>query len=121
MTAQEKARARGLVSAALKRGDLVRGPCEQCGADPAEGHHDDYAKPLDVRWLCNPHHREHHREMREGPTLSPALRDKVRVCLELDIPPERISKVFRISKQRVFNIKRINAAIDADKAEQAVS
>jgi hypothetical protein len=33
-----------------------------CGEPEAQAHHDDYAKPLDVRWLCNKHHREHHGE-----------------------------------------------------------
>ena len=45
---------------AIARGDLVRQPCEVCGALPVEAHHDDYSKPLDVRWLCPTHHREHH-------------------------------------------------------------
>lgn len=45
---------------AIARGRLVRRPCEVCGAFPVEAHHDDYSQPLNVRWLCLPHHREHH-------------------------------------------------------------
>lgn len=42
---------------ALKRGKLDRGPCEQCGiTSNVESHHDDYSKPLDVRWFCSIHH-----------------------------------------------------------------
>lgn len=34
--------------------------CETIG----EAHHDDYSKPLDVRWLCKLHHEElHHKEI----------------------------------------------------------
>ncbi len=47
---------------AVKTGRLKRLPCEVCGKEPAEGHHDDYSKPLDVRWLCKPHHDDHHRQ-----------------------------------------------------------
>lgn len=46
---------------AIERGDLVRQPCEVCGGTHVEAHHDDYAKPLDVRWLCPTHHKAHHR------------------------------------------------------------
>lgn len=56
----EKVRARVAVSKALAAGQLVRGPCEVCGAAHVEGHHDDYSKPLVVRWLCPLHHREEH-------------------------------------------------------------
>ena len=43
---------------ALKSGELVRQPCEVCGDPDSEAHHEDYSKPLEVRWLCKPHHRE---------------------------------------------------------------
>jgi hypothetical protein len=44
----------------IRKGLLIRQPCEACGALKVEAHHDDYNKPFDVRWLCGEHHREHH-------------------------------------------------------------
>lgn len=34
--------------------------CEVPGCDRSDvhGHHDDYSKPLEVRWLCPAHHAE---------------------------------------------------------------
>lgn len=57
----EKARARRAVNHAVAAGRLERQSCERCGTTNAEAHHDDYTKPLDVRWLCRPHHMELHR------------------------------------------------------------
>lgn len=45
---------------AIRDGKLIRHPCEVCGAK-AQAHHDDYSKPLDVRWLCSTHHAEWHK------------------------------------------------------------
>lgn len=45
---------------ALKRGKLTRTPCHVCGESKVEGHHPDYARPLDVVWLCKKHHMEIH-------------------------------------------------------------
>ncbi len=61
---EEKARrvkCRGDTNHAITQGKLNRMPCEPCGGK-AEAHHDDYSKPLDVRWLCFKHHREWHRQ-----------------------------------------------------------
>lgn len=55
-----KQAARLAVRAAIKRGEIVKMPCEICGCVKSQAHHDDYDKPLDVRWLCVPHHNEHH-------------------------------------------------------------
>jgi hypothetical protein len=56
-----KANARSYANVAQKRGRLARCPCERCGAEHAEKHHDDYSKPLEVRWLCRPCHLSIHR------------------------------------------------------------
>lgn len=59
-------RARQAVNRALTRGDLERGPCERQGPDcrgRIEAHHDDYERPLDVRWLCAKHHGEEEQEV----------------------------------------------------------
>lgn len=58
----KKVRAHQLVRNALRRGDLVRQPCETCGSvDHVVAHHDDYDQPLAIRWLCEDHHKEWHK------------------------------------------------------------
>ena len=54
-------RAHHLVERAIRRGDLKRHACEVCKSEKVDAHHDDYSKPLDVRWLCRLHHLQHHR------------------------------------------------------------
>lgn len=46
---------------ATRSGKIVPRPCELCGEKKAQAHHDDYNKPLDVRWLCDKCHRLWHR------------------------------------------------------------
>jgi hypothetical protein len=57
---REHHKARWQVSRAIKSGRLIRQPCEVCGDIRVDAHHDDYSKPLNVRWLCRTHHIEHH-------------------------------------------------------------
>jgi hypothetical protein len=52
--------AHNAVRSAIRRGLIERKPCEVCGAEPADAHHDDYSRPLAIRWLCRLHHRELH-------------------------------------------------------------
>jgi len=62
---KEKIRAYIITHKAIKSGTLISQPCEVCNRD-GEGlngplaHHDDYNKPLDIRWLCPEHHSKLH-------------------------------------------------------------
>jgi len=56
-------RARSRFRNAVQSGKIVRKPCEVCGIEKTEGHHDDYTKPLDVTWLCRLDHCARHREL----------------------------------------------------------
>lgn len=53
-------KAQTTVSNAIRDGRLLRKPCEVCKNVKSQAHHDDYRKPLVVRWLCRKHHLEHH-------------------------------------------------------------
>lgn len=60
-----KAQARRAVNNALAKGKMSKLPCEVCGSTKLiHGHHDDYSKPLDVKWLCPTHHYQRHQELR---------------------------------------------------------
>ena len=57
---KKREKARSILNHYLRDNHLSRGKCEVCG-ETAEAHHDDYNKPLKVRWLCFKHHREWHK------------------------------------------------------------
>jgi hypothetical protein len=56
-----KRKARTTASNAIRDGHLLRQPCEICGNAATDAHHEDYTKPLEVRWLCRAHHGQEHR------------------------------------------------------------
>lgn len=62
--------AQAKVDKAVRTGRMTRPEtCEMCGESPPpmkdgrsriQGHHEDYTKPMEVQWLCQPcHHRVH--------------------------------------------------------------
>ena len=52
-----------ITSNAIRDGRLIQASnCSVCNSnEKIEGHHDDYTKPLEVRWLCEACHKEWHR------------------------------------------------------------
>lgn len=81
--------AQSIVEKAIARGLLIPQPCEQCGEtgvmrdgrNKIQAHHDDYNKPLDVRWLCQKHHHEWHKtnkaKAKEAHTEAPSQIDVI--------------------------------------------
>jgi predicted DNA-binding protein YlxM (UPF0122 family) len=69
-------RAQRAIERAIKKGILTPMTCEVCGLFPiasdgrrlVHAHHNDYSRPLNVRWLCQKHHHDHHKESPERET-----------------------------------------------------
>lgn len=83
----QKHRAQDISKRAIRDGFLVPGKCEinvRClGA--IQGHHDDYLKPMSVRWMCRRHHQQWHAQ--HGPGLNATA-----PCADGDEPRQTKSK-----------------------------
>lgn len=74
-----KEQCRNKILQAVRKGRLVRQPCEVCALPNAQAHHDDYNKPTDIRWLCPAHHREWHKHNTPvAPVVPPELQGMAR-------------------------------------------
>lgn len=62
---REKYLAHIAVQEAVSRGELCKHTCSSCGSEKAEAHHDDYSKPLEVKWLCHKCHMMWHSQNKE--------------------------------------------------------
>ncbi len=61
---RRRQRAHSAVRFAIVNGHIVRQPCIRCGEQKSVAHHEDYDKPLDVVWLCQPCHAKRHKEIK---------------------------------------------------------
>lgn len=59
--------AHAMVAVAIKKGELIREPCAECGAEPTDFHHDPdrYEDVLSGEFLCRLHHRRRHAHLRK--------------------------------------------------------
>ena len=62
----KKYKAHNLVNNHKRAGNISELPCEVCNELRVVAHHDDYDKPLNIRWLCYAHHSQWHVENGEG-------------------------------------------------------
>jgi hypothetical protein len=61
----KRKKAQTALRGALRSGEVQKLPCFVCGAE-AEAHHPNYDAPLDVVWLCSPHHKQAHALVRKA-------------------------------------------------------
>ena len=71
-------RAQNMVEKAVKKGTLIQpDTCSVCGQKQTfkdgrsgiQAHHDDYNKPLEIRWLCQKCHHEWHKHHKAIPIV----------------------------------------------------
>ena len=55
--------AHNAVARAIRNGSLFRLPCVRCAEKKSLAHHEDYDKPLEIIWLCQPCHKQRHKEL----------------------------------------------------------
>lgn len=61
---REKDRARRKVQTEVQAGRILREACAECGRPDSQAHHEDYAQPLAVIWLCSKCHAAKHAKAR---------------------------------------------------------
>jgi hypothetical protein len=62
---EDREQARIKFSQQVATGRITAKPCAVCGCTKTEGHHFDYRRPLEVIWLCKPHHGAVHAGARQ--------------------------------------------------------
>ncbi len=59
-----KRKTRYITKKMMLAGMIERKSCEVCGDEKSQEHHNDYQNPMDVTFLCEKHHREHHKNQK---------------------------------------------------------
>lgn len=124
----DKRAAHVILGNAIRNGRVTKPEeCEKCGANGRiHGHHHDYTRPLEVKWLCaSCHTKEHKMDMSEGekiveeinkaingkafmPAISALAACFFAVATQSDMPPEAKEVVTTMVYDLMKNIMRAN-------------
>jgi hypothetical protein len=111
----EKRKAQNVVYVAKRNKTLIPKPCEVCGLEKSEAHHENYSKPLEINWLCKKHHAEadKRRRLRELKKIIDNQLTKRNVEIFYDYKNK--VKVFYLSKKHSLSRMRIYQIINKQK------
>lgn len=65
-----------IINRAIADGTVKRKPCAVCKSSNSHAHHDDYSRPLEVRFLCPKHHFEWHTRNGRAQYILTSIRKK---------------------------------------------
>lgn len=106
-----KQRCRNFVKFCLQNNILTKPDlCERCQTKPAaHGHHDDYMKPLEVKWLCVKCHMQLHGELYRSlnPKPQKPIYNPIPSTYDIDttaLTTADAARVLGISRQRVLQL-----------------
>lgn len=123
---KEKTRAQNLLNYAVRTGKIERGTCEICGtSERVHGHHHDYSKPYDVRWLCLACHKKSHpvddedKKIKFSEAKRPACSGEdnnfasldndsilqIRQLLDIGLSQQKIAKAFGVAQSTISRVK----------------
>jgi len=65
-TDSRRTKCHNAVARAIRNGNLVQQPCARCSSEKTLAHHESYDLPLEIVWLCQPCHKQRHKEILKG-------------------------------------------------------
>jgi hypothetical protein len=98
------------ISYAKEKGKLLPQPCELCGASKTEAHHDDYSRPLAIRWLCKTHHTAVHYPNRKKKQKVEKVKKIPQRRTTIEVDPVHLAAIKIIALDEGLLVKSVSSA-----------